>query len=138
MSACKSVSTPRDINMSFKQAAQTKSESSATHKSGLTKPTSLDSAFLHPLVQLRQNIGNQAVGRIIQAKLEVNQPGDRYEHEADRVADRVMRIPEPRMQRQEDEEERIQTKPIVAQISPLIQLQSISIQRQNQPTAYTF
>ena len=32
---------------------------------------------------------------VLQAKLTVNQPGDVYEQEADRVADQVMRMPEP-------------------------------------------
>jgi hypothetical protein len=41
-------------------------------------------------------IGNQAMQRLwIQAKLTVNQPGDRFEREADRVAEAVMRMPEP-------------------------------------------
>lgn len=35
-----------------------------------------------------------------QTKLTINQPGDRYEQEADRVADQVMRMPEPSLQRQ--------------------------------------
>lgn len=50
----------------------------------------------------------------VQAKLKVNAPGDKYEQEADRVADQVMRMPEPRVQRQagpeEDEEETVQAK----------------------------
>lgn len=50
---------------------------------------------LHPLLRLQQTVGNQAVGRLIQAKLKVGQPGDRYEQEADHVADAVMRMPEP-------------------------------------------
>jgi len=33
----------------------------------------------------------------IQAKLAVGQPGDKYEQEADRVADAVMRMPEPQV-----------------------------------------
>jgi hypothetical protein len=33
---------------------------------------------------------------VIQAKLSVNQPGDRFEQQADRMADAVMRMPEPR------------------------------------------
>jgi len=37
---------------------------------------------------------------LIQFKLAVGQPGDRYEQEADRIADRVMRMPEPGLQRQ--------------------------------------
>ena len=45
-------------------------------------------------------ISNQAMQRalkshVLQAKLTVNQPGDIYEQEADRVADAVMRMPEP-------------------------------------------
>jgi hypothetical protein len=45
-------------------------------------------------------MGNQAAQRllgedVIQAKLTVNQPGDRFEQEADRVADAVMRMPMP-------------------------------------------
>jgi hypothetical protein len=36
----------------------------------------------------------------IQPKLKVNRPGDEYEQEADRVADQVMRMPEPQVQRQ--------------------------------------
>ena len=35
-----------------------------------------------------------------QAKLVINQPGDKYEQEADRVADKIMRLPEPSLQSQ--------------------------------------
>ncbi len=35
----------------------------------------------------------------VQAKLVVNEPGDKYEQEADRVAEQVMRMPEPVIQR---------------------------------------
>jgi hypothetical protein len=45
---------------------------------------------------MQQALGNQAVGRMVQAKLNINQPGDEYEQEADRVADTVMRMPGPR------------------------------------------
>ena len=37
--------------------------------------------------------------RSIQTKLTVNTPGDRYEREADHIADEVMRLPAPRAQR---------------------------------------
>src|SRR5215471_4568368 len=45
-------------------------------------------------------MGNQAAQRLLldgvmQAKLAINQPGDRFEQEADRIADAVMRMPEP-------------------------------------------
>jgi Domain of unknown function (DUF4157) len=50
----------------------------------------------------------------IQAKLKISEPGDKYEQEADRVADEVMRMPEPSVQRQvepeEEEEEMVQRK----------------------------
>lgn len=36
---------------------------------------------------------------ILQTKLRVNTPGDAYEQEADRVAEEVMRMPEPQLQR---------------------------------------
>ncbi len=62
-----------------------------------------------------------------QPKLTVNQPGDRYEQEADRVAEQVMRMPEPHLQRQvrpeEEEEELLQAKPLAGPITPLVQRQ---------------
>ena len=52
-------------------------------------------APVHPLLRLQRSIGNQAVGRLIQAKLKISQPGDQYEQEADRVADQVTSMPSP-------------------------------------------
>lgn len=49
---------------------------------------------VHPIAALQHTIGNRAVGRFIQARLEVGQPGDIYEQEADRVAEQVMRMPD--------------------------------------------
>ncbi|MFN0085503.1 MAG: DUF4157 domain-containing protein [Blastocatellia bacterium] len=46
------------------------------------------------LLYLQRTIGNRAVNRLIQAKLEVGQPGDEYEREADQVAEQVLRMPE--------------------------------------------
>ncbi len=73
----------------------------------------------------------------IQAKLTIGQPNDKYEQEADslsetlreRVGDQVMRMPEPKVQRQgtpvpeEEEEEKVQTKSVANQITPFIQRQ---------------
>lgn len=47
----------------------------------------------------RRGLGNQAMqnllkARVIRAKLSVSQPNDQYEQEADRVAEKVMRMPE--------------------------------------------
>jgi hypothetical protein len=89
---------------------------------GLEQPI-VDRAPVHPFLQLQQTIGNQAVQGLIrscpafpgacptggachtcpvrvQAKLAIGQPGDAYEQEADRVAERVMTMPEPQVQRQ--------------------------------------
>ncbi|MGA2085833.1 MAG: DUF4157 domain-containing protein, partial [Terracidiphilus sp.] len=51
---------------------------------------------LHPMLELQQQAGNQAMQQLlrtgaIRAKLEVSQPGDPEEQEADNVADRIMR-----------------------------------------------
>jgi len=61
-----------------------------------------------------------------QAKLTIGPSNDRYEQEADRVADRVLAMPDPKLQRQpevEEEEEVIRTKSLADQISPLVQRQ---------------
>ena|GEM_PF-6278552 len=73
---------------------------------------------------------------VIQPKLTIGQPNDKYEQEADRVADEVMRMPESGVQRQcpeyeeglqrqpvEEEEDMVQPKPIAEQITPLVQRQ---------------
>ena len=55
-------------------------------------------------------LGNAATARLarylqMKSELTVGAPGDRYEREADAVADRVMAMPEPAVQRQDLEEE---------------------------------
>lgn len=52
------------------------------------------------ILHLQRTIGNQAVQRLVEsgilhAKLRIGQLGDIYEQEADKVADAVMRMPEP-------------------------------------------
>jgi peptidoglycan hydrolase-like protein with peptidoglycan-binding domain len=84
----------------------------------------------HPL-ELQRSLGNRAVEQLLtsgtlQAKLTVSRPGDRYEQEADRVADAVMRMREPQVQRQseeDEEEELLQPKPVGERITPLLQRQ---------------
>lgn len=110
--------------------------------------------MMNPLLDQQQALGNQAMQQfaqscplslpgpglcptggvchtcpVVQTKLKIGQPGDKYEQEADRVAEQVMQMPEPRLQRQsvpeeEEEEEPLQTKPLADQITPLIQRQS--------------
>jgi hypothetical protein len=58
--------------------------------------------------------GNRAVQRLIQAKLSVGPAGDKYEQEADRVADQVMRLSVPAPSKpaaqHKDEDEAVQLK----------------------------
>jgi len=59
--------------------------------------------------QLQQKIGNRAVTNLLQAKLTVGQPNDRYEQEADRTAAAIMRMPSPPDHDLEDDEATLQT-----------------------------
>jgi pyrrolidone-carboxylate peptidase len=72
--------------------------------STVMKPQLSSRSSVHPLLQLQQSLGNQAVQRMLQsrrlqAKLSISHPGDIYEEEADRVAEQAMRMPEPALQR---------------------------------------
>jgi len=68
----------------------------------------------------------------IQPKLTICQPHDSYEQEADRVAEQIMRMPEPTLQRQRREEEEeegsalelIQPQGLAEQVTPRIQSQT--------------
>jgi hypothetical protein len=121
---------------------EVKRENPASHKRNAGKSQSMSSP-IDGILFLQRTIGNQAVQRLIksgtlQAKLRIGQLGDVYEQEADRVADAVMRMPEPQvafggaphiqracpmcveeeLQRQpieEEEEELLQTKEISEQ-----------------------
>ena len=82
------------------------------------------------ILALQRTVGNRAVAGLIQAKLKVGPVGDRYEQEADRVAEQVVSFQpsaasrQPAVQRQgPEEEEEVQTKPIAASITPLVQRQ---------------
>jgi uncharacterized protein DUF4157 len=78
---------------------EVKRENQASHTRNADQSQSMSSP-VDQVLYLQRTIGNQAVQRLIksgalQAKLRIGQPGDRYEQEADRVADEVMRMPEP-------------------------------------------
>ncbi|MGD9096449.1 MAG: DUF4157 domain-containing protein [Desulfobacterales bacterium] len=67
----------------------------------------------------------------MQTKLNMGSPGDKYDQEADRVAEQIMRMPAHAGANDEglacsecQEDEKIQTKPIASMISPLIQKQT--------------
>jgi hypothetical protein len=52
---------------------------------------------------LQRSIGNKGVAQLyrsalLQAKLRIGEPNDVYEQEADRVAERIMRMPDPTIQ----------------------------------------
>jgi hypothetical protein len=70
----------------------------------------------------------------MQAKLSVGAPGDKYEQEADAMANKVMTMPalekEKPIQREaapeENKEEEVQAKPLAASITPLVQRETAS------------
>lgn len=75
-------------------------------------------------LQIRQILRGSA----LQPKLVVGAPDDVYEQEADRVAEQVMRMPEPAVQREselEEEEELLQPKALSDQGSPAVQRQAL-------------
>lgn len=74
-----------------------------TRQSGTVKdatrqaaPAAAAPAPLNPLARL---LGNAGFGQFLQAKLKVSDPSDAFELEADRVADQVMRMEDPELQR---------------------------------------
>lgn len=93
----------------------------------------LGNDYLQATAEERRAVGSRSfcnaatregAGRTIQAKLTVNQPGDKYEQEAERVADLMIRTPELPVQRRpelEDEaaDEAVQTTPVSVQITSL-------------------
>ena len=89
---------------------------SARHEKESTQE-SRDSTY-DRIMTLQRTMGNEAVGQLLssgelQAKLTVGRPGDRYEVEADQVADKVMGMSASTVQREEGEEEAdISPKPI--------------------------
>ena len=77
------------------------------------------------------NFGQVQVGdtpAVIQPKLAIGAPGDKYEQEADQTAAQVMSMAAPANQQSvqreiapEEEKEKLQTKPLAASITPLVQ-----------------
>jgi hypothetical protein len=86
------------------------------------------------ILALQRATGNRAVsGLLVQAKLVVGPVGDRYEQEAERAADQVMRLPilarrqgsvasgQSAAQRQTEEKEDVHAKPSAVAFTPLTQ-----------------
>ena len=87
------------------------------------KPAEIHSPH-SPFMNLQRELGNYAFGHMIQAKLKINEPGDAYEQEADRIAEQVMRMPDPGLSGQNGEEEEfVQAKPVAEHITTIIQKQ---------------
>jgi hypothetical protein len=69
------------------------------------------------VLELQRVLGNRAVMRLLQADLTIGQPGDRYEQEADRVADQVASRPDIIQTQASPEEEEVQAKTILERIA---------------------
>src|SRR5215213_1007869 len=87
----------------MERQAITKTQTSSARVNHQTQSVQPSSAQ-HPLADLQSSFGNVTVQRLIrspyiQAKLNVSSPGDQSEREADRVADKVMRMPDPQATR---------------------------------------
>jgi len=91
---------------------------------GKIKPKSQSTpkaTFFNVIQHLHKTVGNQAVSNWIQTKLKIGQPNDKYEQEADRIAEKIMTMPSSTCASCE-EEERLQPK-LIDEISPIIQRQ---------------
>jgi len=93
---------------------------SAIQRTGILHPMS-KSQRVQSLTKLQRQYGNRFVQRVIaqnsiQTKLKIGQPGDIYEHQADRVAEKMMQMPEPQMQRQPEEEEEEELQMVQRQV----------------------
>lgn len=73
----------------------TKDSKSDPQQTSVQSSKAADSANAFGLLHVQRAVGNHAFGRFLQAKLTVSEPSDEYEQEADRVADQVMRTPDP-------------------------------------------
>ena len=70
------------------------------------------------ILHLQRAIGNRATARIVQAKLKLGPAGDKYEQEADRVAQQVVRASrQPDAQRESVDKGNLQAKPLADRIS---------------------
>ncbi|VAW59415.1 hypothetical protein MNBD_GAMMA11-3492, partial [hydrothermal vent metagenome] len=95
--------------------------------SGITPiPVGQQSVFIQrkPLCACGGNCPTCKSEPTLQPALKTGPENDRYEQEANKVAEQIMRIPQHTLQRQtknEAEEKSLQEKPLISRISPLIQ-----------------
>ncbi len=112
--------------MQGQRVKQTKTTEVVLQRNAVTElkpPGSVRTPAAHPLLKLQRQFGNRAVTQMVQAKLKIGKPNDVYEQEADRVADTVMRMPDPVIHRQADEkkDESAQMKPLASGTASLVQ-----------------
>jgi|GEM_PF-1032717 len=75
-----------------------------------------------PIVSPKVNLSS------LQAKLTVGAPGDKYEQEADAMANQVMSMPDAAVQREtvgEEQSEEVRAKPLASAITPLLQREAM-------------
>jgi hypothetical protein len=103
----------RERSNVIEKKTDTKKERSASKGQNPEFPLSTNTPA-ERILSLQRDIGNQAVQKLfkgsggwrfatggkVQPKLTIGQQGDIYEQEADRLADEVMRMPEPHVQRE--------------------------------------
>ncbi len=113
----------------------TTSRTNETKTGCLPDSTCINPLHPHPspqvrLLQLQSLYGNRAVQKmynngVLQAKLTIGKSGDKYEKEAENIANCVMNMPEPAIKRQDEKEEEVQIKPFAEKITPLVQKQAV-------------
>ncbi len=81
--------------MELQKAQEPKPDSGHVERQSGPQETAFTQTSADPFLSLQAIVGNRAVGRFLQAKLTVSEPSDEFEQEADRVADQVMRTPDP-------------------------------------------
>lgn len=98
----------------YRRKSRTSRRPAATGAAGSARPRSGRARGANPLLRLQRTVGNRGVQRSLKAEpegpapdsagvahgslrpmLKMNAPGDVHEREAERVADRVLRMPEP-------------------------------------------
>ncbi|MEH2150027.1 eCIS core domain-containing protein [Nostoc sp.] len=96
----------------------------------LQEAQSVDEQLLEPQA-IKQQPLNHDISRISlhrpQAKLTIGAPDDYYEQEADQVADQIMRMAQPQPIDLPDTQtqDQVQTKPLAAAITPLVQREAM-------------
>ena len=100
------------------------------------------------ILSLQQTAGNAVVQKMfksgtLQAKLRLVHRGDKYEQEADKVAEQIVQMGEPAIHPASARKEAVQPNPMTARMTPLIQKQAVEKEEEevqlqaSQPTART-